>query len=506
MAPEEKVQQYILLPNRGLRVTEPTTAGRSIGRFLNSVESVLSAPGSRLRTIERAPTAVRMRVIDSIHEDGAKLVEMPPGSVQELRAYQPGVRIVPVVYFRPARAPQFRVSSAPRAKAARATASITITVRSASDHAPVSGAFVVAFTDFQDRVGAQGTTRTNGQVALALGASSKKLERMYVYPKLGFWGALKRSITITTGSTIDLTPVDLAYQDALRHFYGSSPTTAGAGLIVGVIDTGIDLHHPDLTVAGGENTVPGEDPADYGDNGEGHGTHVGGIIAAHGTPPTGIRGLAPGVALRSYRVFGEGSDQASNYAIAKAIDRAVADGCHLLNLSLGGGDPDEATSAAIQDAWDGGTVALIASGNDGRGPVSFPASDSLALAISGMGRKGTFPSGTVEGGDVRSPYGTDRSNFVAAFSNVGPQIDLTCTGVGILSTVPGGYAPMDGTSMASPAATGVAARVLAKHPDILGMPPDASRADAIAQAVLRSGRRLGFGATYEGHGLPRGVG
>jgi subtilisin len=75
-------------------------------------------------------------------------------------------------------------------------------------------------------------------------------------------------------------------------------------------------------VAGGLNCVTGEkDPNDFGDNGEGHGTHVGGIIAAKGTPPRGFRGLAPGVALRSYRVFGKGTEGASNYDIAKAIDQ-----------------------------------------------------------------------------------------------------------------------------------------------------------------------------------------
>ena len=60
--------------------------------------------------------------------------------------------------------------------------------------------------------------------------------------------------------------------------------------------------------------------------------------------------------LRSYRVFGKGQDNASNYAIAKAIDAAVADKCDLINMSLGGGDPDTVTSEAIAAAYEAGVV------------------------------------------------------------------------------------------------------------------------------------------------------
>src|SRR5262249_49419169 len=160
-------------------------------------------------------------------------------------------------------------------------------------------------------------------------------------------------------------------------------------------------------------------------NGEGHGTHVGGIIAARGTPPKGIRGLAPAVTLRSYRVFGKGNGNASNFSIAKAIDRAVADRCDVINMSLGGGPQDEATHSAIADARAKGTIVIAATGNDDRGPVSFPGADPLVIAVTALGRKGTFPSGTVETGDVVAPFGTDKKNYIASFSNVGPEVHLT---------------------------------------------------------------------------------
>ena len=443
-----------------------------------------------------------MRVIDSIGEDKAKLVELSSDSLPALRAQYPGLRLVPIVYYRPAVAPRLSVKLSPKA-AGRVAVKIRLKVVSKKDGSPIPGAVIVAFTDFANLIGAQGTTNSKGEVSLSLGAASKKLERLYVYPEKGFWGALRKNLTVASGMQIGLDPVDLAFTDALRHLYGHSPENAGEGIRVAVIDTGIDTAHSDLNVQGGVNTVVGEDPNSFGDNGLGHGTHVAGIIAACGMPPSGIRGLAPAVVLHSYRVFGEESDEASNYAIVKAIDQAVEDGCDLINMSLGGGNPDDATKDAIGNAYAKGSLVIVAAGNDYRAPVSFPASYSLSIAISAMGRKGTFPKGSTETGDVASPYGNDNKNFLAAFSNVGPEIDLTGPGVGIISTVPGGYTPMSGTSMACPAVTGLAAKMLSVRAGILSMSRDQARSDAMAQALLQTARSLGFGPLYEGQGLLR---
>jgi subtilisin len=299
---------------------------------------------------------------------------------------------------------------------------------------------------------------------------------------------------------VPLVPIDLTFTDCLRFFYGNSPDDAGKGVKVGVIDTGISAE-PDLRIEGGFNAVTGEDPNDFGDNGEGHGTHVAGIVAAHGKPPAGIRGLAPAVGLRSYRVFGKGAQGASNFDILKALDRAVQDGCDLVNMSLGGGKLDDETHDAIAHARSHGTVVIAAAGNDDRSPVSAPASDPLAIAVSALGRKGTTPPNSVETGDVESPFGMDKKNYIASFSNIGPEIDLTGPGDGIISTFPGGFAVLDGTSMACPAATGAAAKLLATRPDILNMSRDQARSDKLAKAVFQKARTLGFGPNFEGQGL-----
>jgi len=481
-------QQFILLPPQGLRAVAALTPRAH--SFLVESERALGARDTTLLS--------GLRVLDSIRADGPKLVELTPAAQLALKAQFPGLRVVPVVFFRP----QFvRETIVWPIATTKATRTLTLSIVSAGTGQPLRNAFVAAFTDFEARRGAQGVTNAKGEVKLALGAARKAIERLYIYPEAGHWGTLRRELVLKTGGVIQLIPIDLGYTDALRYFYGNQPLDAGRGITVGVIDTGIDLNHPDLQVDGGQNTVQGEDPADFGDNGEHHGTHVAGIIAARGTPPEGVRGLAPGVRLRSYRVFGKADNRATNFAIAKAIDRAVTDGCDIINMSLGNGPADETTTAAISDARAQGSIVIVAAGNDDRSPVSFPASLAHSVAVSAMGRKGTFPRRTTQFGDVAAPYGQDRHNFIAAFSNIGPEIALTGPGVGIISTVPGGYAVMDGTSMACPAASGAAAAILSKLPDVLGMPRTIVRSSSMLRAIYKTAHRLEFGEDYEGQGI-----
>ena len=265
--------------------------------------------------------------------------------------------------------------AAPRATTAGKT---RVAVVARSGGAPIRGATVVAFTDVGAAVGGEARTKADGIAEVALG-TAKRIERIYVYAPPGWWGGFRKNVMVRKGTDIvvRLSRLDPAEPDCLRHFYGNADLAVGQGVTVGVIDTGVGPH-PDLVVAGGANSVLDEAADDIADNGSGHGTHVAGIIAARGAAPDGVRGLAPGVTLRSYRVFGKDGPMASNFAILKALDRAVADGCDLVNLSLGGGVRDPAIAAAIQDARAAGTLVIAAAGNAERAPVEFPAAEPAA--------------------------------------------------------------------------------------------------------------------------------
>ena len=476
MEDRSRHREYIILPPRGVR-----DAAMFVGAWLG-VPELRGLPEGWL--------------IDDFRDDGPKLVSLTVDDVHRLRRNQPALRVVPVVYYRPALAPRPVVAADFASVRQASVRKVKVRVVGGAEAGPVAGADVIALTDLERGIGAQARTTRAGVATLTLPAAARRIERLYVYPLRAYWGAVQADVKPAPEIVVALQELELGTRDGVRHFYRGTGLDGGSGVTVGVVDPGI-------AIAGGRNTVVGEKPAEYGDNGEMHGTHVAGIIAARGAAPGGVRGIAPGVTLRSYRVFGKNSGQASSYAIIKAIDAAVEDGCDLVNMSLGGGGPDEATRAGIEDARMRGTLVIVAAGNGGREPVSFPASDALALAVSAMGRTGTFPAGTPEAEYVAAPRGKDRRNFLASFTNVGPEIDLVGPGVAIVSTVPGGFAAMSGTSMACPAVTGAAALVLAAGDTLLALPRGRERSDAMARALLAAARPLGFGAVNEGQGMPR---
>ena len=490
MAQTSSTQQYVILPPRGLRAVGPS-AGAGLRSFLASAQLGPCEVGGRRQA--------HVEILDSIGDDGAKLIAATPQAALDLRAAQPSLRVVPVLRYRPAAVPRRQLPTTSSALAADGP--LTLRVVSQTDRAPVAGAFVIAFVNLATGEGAQAVTDVDGRAALELGAPSVPIERLYVYPTTSFWTLRRDALTLTDGAEVAVRPLDLSYTDCVRNYYGNAPDDAGAGVTVGVVDTGVS-EHPDLEIDGGMNAVAGEDDGDFGDNGNGHGTHVAGILAARGAPPAGIRGVAPGVRLRSYRVFGEGQPQAENFAIAKGIAQAVEDGCDIIGLAFNGPMPDAVISAAVEDARAGGSLVIASAGSDGRGPVGHPAADELAVAVGALGRLGTFPDDAAENDDVAVPFGTDKAEFVAGFSNVGDAIDFVGPGVAVISTYPGGYTEISGTAMAVPAVAGVAARLLQAAPETLAATRDAARSEAILALLVASASDRGFPNPLEGHGLP----
>ena len=209
-------------------------------------------------------------------------------------------------------------------------------------------------------------------------------------------------------------------------------TGRGAGSIVAVVDTGIDLDHPDLinNITLGYNAIS---PGTTSDDNNGHGTHVAGTIA--GVDNTiGVIGVAPSARLLSVKVLGaNGSGYISD--IIEGIDWAVANGADVINMSLGTTADIQSMEDAVVRAFNAGVVVVAASGNDGSA-VNYPAAYPTVLAVGA----------------------TDSNNTIASWSSRGPQVDLSAPGVSVYSTYKGSvYKTLSGTSMATPHVAGLAA-------------------------------------------------
>jgi subtilisin len=432
-------------------------------------------------------------IIDSMREDGPKLVRMSEAAADALLR-RTKVRPIEVIYYQPAFSPR----QAPKTPPSGAGAPIILTVLLGGEQ-PASGVRVVAYTDIGARVGVAANTDSQGQATLHLGANPAQVQSLYIEPPpSGFWAYYRGDFTLSNGESISLTPVEPSYEDCVRRRHRPFAPDDGQGVKVAVIDSGIGPH-PDLIVAAGRNTVTGEERAAFQDNGLGHGTHVAGIIA--GRPDTGFPyGIAPAAQLWSGRVYPQGEDKATNYSIMKAMMLAAEGECDLLNLSLSSDERDEAVEEAVRDAIHQGCVVFAATGNQGRNRVGYPAQLPGVAAVAAFGADSAYPPATPHEAEVGSP--AQDGLFFASFSNYGPGVSFAGPGVGVVSSAlqGGGYAVRSGTSMACAAVTGMAARLLAKDAALLHAPRDRSRSVAIQNMLQSRATRLGFGFEKEGSG------
>jgi subtilisin len=248
---------------------------------------------------------------------------------------------------------------------------------------------------------------------------------------------------------------------------------------VAVVDTGIDLSHPDLAanVKGGANFVAGA--SSYADD-NGHGTHVAGIIAAANNT-IGVIGVAPAADLYAVKVLDRrGSGYLSG--IIEGLTWCVNNHIQVVNMSLGTSSYSASFAQAVQVTLDAGVVVVAAAGNSGPGAytVDYPGAFAGVIAVGA----------------------TDSSDNIASWSSRGPQVAVCAPGVGIRSTYKGStYQTLSGTSMASPHVAGVVALVLnTADPDGDGWSPAEVR-DRIIARVWDLGP-VGFDASY-GYGLVR---
>ena len=248
------------------------------------------------------------------------------------------------------------------------------------------------------------------------------------------------------------------------------PPGGNPDIIVAVIDSGIDLTHPDLaanlwTGQGGEhgyNAITGSnDPTD--DNG--HGTHVAGIIAATGLNQQGGVGVAYNVKLMAIKAA-QYSGILTVSDIAEAIYYAVDHGADIINMSFGGYGRSQVEEDALSVAF-GQAVLVAAAGNDGK-PNFGGACDPDNPAEKSK-EANFYPAAYnwVLGVMAAAPSG-DRAFFSNYDCNPGDlnEYEVKAPGVGILSTLPGSqYAAWAGTSMATPIVSGIAALLRTKFPD-----------------------------------------
>ena len=234
-----------------------------------------------------------------------------------------------------------------------------------------------------------------------------------------------------------------------------SSTMAGDGqgnvtdVTVAIMDTGIDLDHPDLNVIMDKTFVAG---TTTGDDDHGHGTHVAGIVAAEDNSE-GVVGVAPGANLAAIKVLNK-NGQGTTIDIIKAINWVTAnrDLIDIVNMSLGGGD-SRAMNDAIKRSVQNGVTYVVAAGNENRNAErSSPANSPYAITVSAIadsdGKCGALGPATGRGAD----------DSFATYSNFGSVIDVAAPGTNILSTFPNGqYKVLTGTSMAAPHVAGAAA-------------------------------------------------
>lgn len=250
----------------------------------------------------------------------------------------------------------------------------------------------------------------------------------------------------------------------------------GRGVIVAVVDTGVNVSHPEFRNSGrllqGFNASNGS--SDVSDT-WGHGTHVAGIIAAS-ADGQGMQGVAPGASLLPVKVFADayGTGSTSSADMDRGLLYAASHGARVINMSLGGSAPT-GNAALTRIASGNQTLVVVAAGNEGKANPAWPAryakegwANGTLIAVGAVDASGRMASFSNRAGDAANFY-------------------LVAPGVSINSTYGDGYASLSGTSMAAPAVSGAAALLMGYWPYL--------KANQVAAILLNTADDLGAKGT-----------
>ncbi|MDR6376205.1 S8 family serine peptidase [Paraburkholderia caledonica] len=407
------------------------------------------------------------------------------------------------VTFTPAKAAlQPAAGSAIRAGAA---SSVNIEVVDAETGSPLKGIEIIGFATKARKNPFRVFTDAAGKAKLAF--DSVKLTELWASPPHTYWSAGKSNVTAHQTVRFELATWQQTGNralDILRN-RAAAQVGQGEGVRVAVIDTGIGKHK-DLNIAKNISIINGAVVADDRVDVQPHGTHVAGIIAGAPTKKSGALGIAPKAEIYGYRIFSGRNSGGSNSDLALAILQATNDKCDVINLSLSSGERDPLVKAALKFADDRGVLVIAAAGNHTATEVAFPASEKTVVSVGAMGCRTTYPKDSLHALRAVKPWGTTKTHFIARFSNSGANLICSSVGVAVVSTVPGGkFQAMDGTSMACPAVSAIAACLLSmeEHSEVLRMPPNKARSVAMRRLLYTACSSLGFDPSRQGKkGLP----
>jgi subtilisin len=287
--------------------------------------------------------------------------------------------------------------------------------------------------------------------------NEKVLEQLKNNPLVSYMGNDRKiSAFIDTHTENQIIPASVDRVEDGESLNNINPNFVDAD--IAILDTGIDLDHPDLNVFHERSFIPGTINAD---DDHGHGTHLAGVAAAKDNS-FGMVGIAPGARLWAIKVL-ESSGMGEISTLIKGLDyiNQHQNEVDVAVLSLGCECESGALNIAIINSIKAGITIVVAAGNEGKDAGTFtPANNPEVITVSAI----ADTDGKCGGNGPPTPYGAD--DMLASFSNYGNVVDISAPGVDIYSTFKSNsYTKLTGTSMAAPHVAGAAALYISLHPE-----------------------------------------